>query len=342
MNQRTRSSKKKSKRVLVLIHHQLYPPEKIDLEDPSLEFAPWITEFNVIETLKALDHEVKVVGVSSDLAPIRNSIDEFKPHIVFNLLEEFDGEVLFDQNVVSYLELLRAKYTGCNPRGLMIARDKALAKKLLSYHRIPTPRFQVFNKSKTKKLSSKLNFPLIVKCLYQEASLGLSGASVVSNEEKLYERVKFLIEKYDSEVIVEEFIEGREFYIGVMGNKRLEVLPVWELKFENVDNPDKEFYSEQAKWNQKYRQRKGISSKSADIDNELRDRIVKICKKTYKTLELSGYARIDIRVDQEGTPYVLEANPNPNIAIGDEFALSAKESGISYKDLINKIIRLSI
>lgn len=330
-------------RVLVLMHQDLVPPEDANqYKGDDLEFSAWITEYNVIETLKSLGHEVLVLGVYSDLTVIRKSLEEFKPHITFNLLEEFDGEVLFDQNVVSFLELLRAKYTGCNPRGLMIARDKAIAKKLLSYHRIPTPKFQVFGKSRPKKIAKKLSFPLIVKCLYQEASLGLSGASVVHNEDKLYERINYLMDKYGGEVIVEEFIAGREFYIGVIGNKRLQILPIWELVFEKSDSPGKEFYSEKAKWDKNYRERKGVSSKEAIIDSSLEKEIIKTVKKTYKALELSGYARIDIRLSEDGIPYVLEANPNPNIAKCDEFAMSAAVSGMDYAELINKLIKTSL
>jgi D-alanine-D-alanine ligase len=325
------------------MHQDLVPPQDAHtFKGDKLEFAPWITEYNVIESLKSLGHEVLALGVYSDLTEIRGAIEEFKPHITFNLLEEFDGEVLFDQNVVSFLELLRAKYTGCNPRGLMIARDKAIAKKLLSYHRIPTPKFQVFGKSRPRKIAKKLNFPLIVKCLYQEASLGLSGASVVNNEEKLYERVDYLLNRYGGEVIVEEFVAGREFYIGIIGNKRLQVLPIWELVFEKSDSPQKEFYSEKAKWDKSYRERKGVMSKKAQLTPELEKEIIKTVKKTYKALELSGYARIDIRVSEDGTPYVLEANPNPNIAKCDEFALSAAAAGIEYPELIMKLIKTSL
>jgi len=330
-------------RILVLIHEDLVPPQDASLyKGDNLEFAPWITEYNVVESLKRLGHEINVLGVYSDLAQIRHTIEDFNPHITFNLLEEFDGEVLFDQNVVSFLELLRMKYTGCNPRGLMISRDKAIAKKILSYHSIATPKFQVFGKSKPKRLIKKLEFPLIVKCLYQEASLGLSGASVVNNTLKLYERIDYLNEKYETEVIVEEFVEGREFYVGVIGNKRLTVLPIWELVFEKSEKPNKEFYSEKAKWDKKYRERKGVSSKKAELTPSLEKEIIKTVKKTYQALELSGYARIDIRVSADGTPYVLEANPNPNIAEYDEFAMSAKESGLSYDELMEKLVKTAL
>lgn len=332
----------KKKRVLVLFHKLLTPPENVDESEDGFEYKPWITEYNVLKALKELKTDYQGLGVQSDLGVIKETLDSFKPHVVFNLLEEFDGNVLFDQNVVSFLELLRTKYTGSNPRGLMIARDKSLAKKLLMYHRIPTPRFQNFGKSKSMKVSKKLKFPLIVKCLYQEASLGITNQSVVNSEEKLYERVAYLIDKYNSDVIVEEFIEGREFYVGVMGRQRLETLPIWELKFENVENPEKELYTEDAKWNEKYRTKKGIKSQKANIDRELEKRINHICKKTFKALELTGYARIDLRVTKDNEAYVLEANPNPNIAKADEFALAAKAKGIKYNQLIEKLIKLAI
>lgn len=330
----------KKLKVLVLFHKLLTPPENPDENEDGFEFKPWITEYNVLKALKALKHDYRGLGVQSDLGELKQIIDEFRPNVVFNLLEEFDGEVLFDQNVVSFLEMLRVKYTGSNPRGLMIARDKSLAKKLMTYHRIPTPRFQNFGKKKNTKLNSKLRFPLIVKCLYHEASLGITKASVVSNEEKLYEQVSYLIDKYNSEVIVEEFIEGREFYVGVMGNKRLEVLPTWELKFSNVSNPEKELYTEDAKWNEKYRIKKGIKSEKANIDKDLESKINHICKKAYKALNLTGYARIDLRVNKNNEVFVLEANPNPNIAKADEFALAAKAHGLKYNDLIARILKL--
>ena len=330
-------------KVLVLCHQDLVPPEDVNTKDPKFEFSPWITEYDVITTLRKSGHNVLTLGVYSDLMPIREAIENFRPNVVFNLLEEFDGEVLFDQNVVSYLELLRMKYTGCNPRGLILARDKALAKKILSYHRIGTSKFQVFRKMKKKmKLNKKLNFPLIVKCLNHEASLGISGASVVKSEEKVFERVQYLIDKYDSEVIVEEFIEGREFYVGVFGNKNLKTLPIWELRFENVDNPEKELYSERAKWNKEYRDKKGISSKEAKLEKSLEDKIKRVCKRTYKSLNLTGYARIDLRVTEKNEIFVLEVNPNPNIAKKDEFALSAKTAGLDYTQLLEKLIKVSL
>src|SRR5204863_9070935 len=138
-------------------------------------------EYDVIETLKEMGHEVRIRGVHDDLSGIRPTVASFNPHIVFNLLEAFAGVATFDQNVVSYLELLHLPYTGCNPRGLILARDKALSKKLLAYHRIPVPEFTVVRRGRKPLLSKRLHFPLIVKSLFFEASAGISQASIVEN-----------------------------------------------------------------------------------------------------------------------------------------------------------------
>ncbi len=331
---------KRKFRIIVLLHSSLIPPEESYKQKIDREKTDWVTEYDVIKTLRKLGHDVIPLGVDENLGVIRTTVFEFKPHIIYNLLEEFDGVSIFDQNVVSYLELLKFPYTGCNPRGLMLARDKALAKKILSYHKIKTPKFAVFPKNKSKKKPKQLEFPLIVKCLVEEASYGIAQASIVNNDEQLYERVKYINQKLETDAIAEEFIEGREMYVGVFGNYRLEALPVWELRFEGADKPEKEIYSSKAKFNEKYRKRKGIKTQKAKIDIELEKKIQKVAKKTYRALSLSGYARIDLRVTEAGDIYVLEANPNPDIAHDDEFALSAKYDGQKYEDVLAKILSL--
>lgn len=333
----------KKLRILVLMHIDLVPEEGATLADKDRLETPWTTEYDVLTHLKAMGHEVRPLGIYSDLSKIRNEIEEFKPHIVFNLLEEFDGEAVFDSNVVSYLELLRTPYTGCNPRGLMIARDKSLTKKVLMYHRIKTPRFAVFPKNRRTKVPKQLTYPLIVKCLDEDASLGLSKASIVTSEEKLTERISYIHKKIGVDAIVEEFVEGREFYIGVMGNYRMELLPVWEVFYQKAEKPEKEFYSRSAKWNEKYRQRKGIDSGKAKITPELEKKIQDIARKTYKALGLNGYARIDVRMDANEKVYVIEANPNPNIAMDDEFAESSYATKEwDYHKILQKILNLGL
>lgn len=324
----------------MLVHPDLIPPEDVKKSDIDPEFTPWITEYDVLTTLRNNDHKVEILGVAENLSVIKDKITEFNPNIVFNLLEEFQGEAIFDQNVVSYLELLGMPYTGTNPKGLMIGRDKALSKKILAYHKIGTPKFQVFPRNKRKKKVLIKSYPLIVKCLTEEASLGISQASIVHTEDKLKERVAFIHEKYRTDAIAEQFVEGREFFVGVLGNYAFEALPVWELTFDQAENPEKEFYTANAKFNEKYRKKKGISTGKAKISEELELELQTVAKKSFKSLGLSGYARMDMRVDDAGKIYVLEVNPNPDISEADDFAQSAKKAGYSYGELLNKIIKL--
>lgn len=325
-------------KILLLLHSDLIPPT--DISEYDLDNVEWRTEYDVKKALTKLGHRVEVLGVTESLIKIRDAITDLKPHIIFNLLEEFKGEAIFDQNVVSYLELLGVAYTGSNPKGMIIGRDKALSKKILSYHKIATPKFQVFPRNKPRRKLTLKSFPLIFKCLNEEASLGISQASIVNTEEKLLERVKYIHSKFNTDAIVEQFIEGKEYFVGVMGNYRLETLPAWELKFKGAENPEKEFYTEQAKFNSKYRKRNGISTGRADIDSDMEFQLQKFAKRSYKALGLSGYARMDMRVDNDGKIFLLEANPNPDISESDDFAQSAKKQGYSYKELINKILRL--
>ena len=202
----------KPQRVLALVHKGLEPPDE-KIAKTTVEQAEWRMEYDVVRTLKAIGHEVCVIGVHDDLTPIRATMDEFKPTITFNLMEAFDDVVVFDQNVVSYLELLKVPYTGCNPRGLTLSRDKALAKKLMAYHRILVPDFLVVPIGSKAKLPKRLQFPLIVKSLTYESSTGISQASVVINEEQLHKRVQFIHDTILTPAIVEEFIDGRELYV---------------------------------------------------------------------------------------------------------------------------------
>jgi D-alanine-D-alanine ligase len=262
---------------------------------------------------------------------------------VRDLLEDFHDVPVFDQNVVSYLELLRVSYTGCNPRGLLLARDKALAKKLLSYHRIPVAEFAVFRIGRAVRRPKRLRFPLIVKSLTKEASAGLSQASVVEDDDKLVERVRFMHETIGTDALVEQYLDGREFYVGVLGNQRLDVMPVWELVFKRLADDARAIASNQVKWNAAYRKRWGITTRLAKgLPEGLASQVQHLCRRVYRTLGMSGYARIDLRMSAEGKYYVLEANPNPQLAYGEDFAESAEHAGIGYEELLERILRLGM
>ena len=329
-------------RVLALVHRHLVPPDAVP-EGVDVEAAEWRTEFDVVSTLRALGHEVRPLGVHDDLGEIRRIVAEWKPHIAFNLLEGFDDVTIFDQNVVSLLELMKLPYTGCNPRGLLLARDKSLSKKLLSYHRIEVPPFEVFRIGRPARRSKRLPFPLIVKSLTQEASIGISQASVVDNDEKLKERVTFIHESIGTAAIAEKYIDGRELYVGVFGNQSLQALPVWELFFTNMPPEARRIATDRVKWSVKYQRKYEIQSGAArELPAAVAEQIQHICKRSYRALELSGYARIDLRLDAEGRVWVIEANPNPQIAKGEDFAASAESAGLPYDALIQRIVNLGL
>jgi D-alanine-D-alanine ligase len=324
------------------MHDYLVPPADIGSIDP--ETAPWRMEYDVLRTLRELGHDVHELGVKDDLGGIRQTNEQFKPHIAFNLLEAFHEVGTFDQNVVSYLELLRLAYTGCNPRGMLLARDKALSKKLLHYHRIPVPEFVMVPRGRRPRLPKRLlPFPLIVKSLTQEASIGISQASVVDDETKLRERVQFIHDSIRTDAIVEAYIEGRELYCGVIGNQRLQALPVWEMVFDKMPERQHRIATERVKWNVKYQEKMGIMTGWAeDLPAPLAAMVQHVSKRAYRVLELSGYARIDLRLDGSGTVHVLEANPNPQLARNEDFARSADFAGLSYANLVQRILSIGM
>jgi D-alanine-D-alanine ligase len=327
-------------KVLALMHDYLVPPD--DTDGIDVVHVPWKMEFDVVSHLQDMGHQVKKVGVKDDLSVIRQAILDFAPQIVFNLMESFSEIGVFDQHVVSFLELMKTPYTGCNPRGLMLARDKALARTLLAYHRIPAPEFAVVRMGQVPRIQKKLRFPLIVKSLTQEASIGISQASVVEDEAALGERVKFIHQNIHTDAIVERYVEGRELYVGVLGNFRLRVLPVWEMNFAQMPERAHRIASERVKWNDAYREKHGIMTGPADLPPDLANYVQRLCKRVFRTLDLSGYARIDLRLDAEGRVFVLEANPNPQLAYGEDFAEAAEHVGISYETLLQRILGLGL
>jgi D-alanine-D-alanine ligase len=329
-------------RVLVVLHPDLMPPDSLEGRSEQ-EIHKWKTEYDVVTTLRAAGHDVRPLGVQDELKPIRDQIESWKPDVVFNLLEQFHGEAVYDQNVASYLELLRIPYTGCNPRGLMLARGKDLSKKLLHYHRVPLPAFAVFPMRRKVRRPPRLALPLIVKSLNEDASYGIAQASVVDSDEKLVERVHFIHERIGTAALAEQYIEGRELYVGVLGNERVKVLPIWELQFGSMAQGARAIATERVKHDPEYQERRGILHGPAkDLPPQLSVQIQRSAKRIYKTLELDGYARIDFRLSAEGIPYYIEANPNPEVAQVEEFAAAAKHQGLNYTDLLHRILLLGI
>ena len=333
-------------RVLVLMDQDLIPPaEAHTLPTEALQAAPWKMEYDVAATLENLGHEVRPLGVHDDLNGIRDAAMTFQPDVVFNLLEGFRNFHCFDQHVVSYLELLNQPYTGCNPRGLTIARDKALTKKILAYHRVHVPAFAVFPKRRPVHRPKKLPFPLFVKSVNVEGSVGISQASIVHDDEQLKERVRIIHEQLDTAAIAEQFVDGRELYVGVMGNHRLRTFPAWELLFEKAPIDMPLIATNKAKFDLAYQKRWGITTRAAaegGLPEGVEALIANTSKRIYRILGLTGYARLDYRLNAEGHLYLLEANPNPQLGYGEDFAESAEAAGVQYEPLIQQIVKLGL
>jgi D-alanine-D-alanine ligase len=328
-------------RVLVLMHESLVPPDTLKGYSER-EIDEFKTEYDVVEYLRKSGHEVRALGLGDNLTDLRSAIMEWKPDVAFNLLEEFQGIVSYDQHVVAFLELMRQPYTGCNPRGLMISRDKALSKQILAYHRIPTPRFAVLRRGQRYRVPAKLKFPLFVKSVSEDASLGISQASVVHDVDHLKDRIQFIHDQTRSDALVEEYIEGREFYVGVMGNQRLQTYPVWELDFGTLPELAG-IATRKVKWDRAYQKKHGIRTAAAQVlPDGMESYLDKLTKRIYRAVSLSGYARIDFRMRPDGSVFVLEANANPNLSLGEDFAQSAKATGVEYGDLLGRIMRLGM
>jgi D-alanine-D-alanine ligase len=332
---------KRKLRVIVLVREDLVPPDSLEgYAEKDVELMK--TEYDIVSTLKSMGHEVWPVGVRSELGVIREAIEAYKPHVAFNLLEEFDGYPLFDQHMVSYLELKKQKYTGCNPRGLTLSHDKALTKKILAYHRINIPRFAVFPPNRKVRRPNRLTFPLFVKSVIDEGSVGISQASIVRDDEKLAERVDFIHRQTGSHAIAEQFIEGREIYVGVIGNQKLQTYPPWELLMKDLPEGAQNIATDRAKWNPAYQKRVGLITEAARLTPELQTHFEQLSKRIYRLLYLTGYARLDYRLTESGRIFLIEANANPQIARKEDFADSAEHTGVKYEALLQKIITLGM
>jgi D-alanine-D-alanine ligase len=330
----------RKQRILVVVHQSLVPPDTLQGYSEK-EIDEWRTEYEVVVALKESGHTVQTLGVLDSLTELRTALVDNKPDLVFNLLEEFNGIVTYDQHVVAFLELMRQPYTGCNPRGLLLSRDKVLCKQLLAFHRIPSPQFAVFRRGQRFHLPRRLRLPLFVKSATEDASLGIAQASVVDDAQKLRERVQFMHEQIGSDALVEEYIEGRELYVGMLGNERLTALPAWEMQFGSMSESVRGIATRKVKWDRAYQKKYGITTAGAgELPPGVEVQLDRLARRIYRALHLSGYARIDFRMRADGSLFVLEANPNPNIAREEDFAASARAAGIDYKPLLERIMRL--
>ncbi len=333
---------KKKLKVLVLFDGVQPTPIDADLSE-EMKTEDWQTEANVMAALSELGHIPEHLAIFDDVDLVRQKMESFQPEVLFNLVEQFKNNPGFDQNIVSLLEMQGVPFTGCGSTGMILCKHKGISKKILGHHGILTPNFVVIPRGQRIGGPRQLKFPILLKPVKEEASYGISRASFVQNDEQFRERVAFIHEKHKSDAIAEEYIEGREIYVSIIGNTRLTVFPMRELVFKEVPPNEPRIATYKAKWDEKYRKRWGLEGQFAEnLDPALVKEIEKMCKDIYRLLTIDGYARIDLRLNADNKAYFIEANPNPHLAADEDFAQSALKAGLKYPQLIQAIIGLGM
>jgi D-alanine-D-alanine ligase len=332
------------KKLKILALFDAIAPTTLDQDlSGELKTDDWKTESNVLAALTELGHTVEYLAIFDNLDLLRQKLESFAPDLIFNLADQFKNNRSFDQNIASFLEMHGVPFTGCGSTGLTLCKQKGISKKILGYHRIRVPQFNVIPRGRRFSRPKRLRFPILVKPLKEEASLGISQASFAETDEQFRERVQFIHEKYDCDVIAEEYISGRELYVSVLGNHRLDVFPIRELVFREVPPDEPKIATYRAKWDEEYRKRWGLQNQFAEgLDPACEREIVRTCKRIYRLLTIDGYARVDLRVTPNHEIYFIEANPNPILAADEDFAQSALKAGLGYPQLIEQIIRTGL
>jgi D-alanine-D-alanine ligase len=331
------------KKLKVLALFDAIRPTTIDQDlSKELKTEDWKTEKDVLAALGAVGHAADHLAIFDDLDLVRQKLETFAPDVIFNLADQFKNNRGFDQNIVSLLEMQGVPFTGCGATGLVLCKHKGISKKILGYHNILVPNFVVIPRGQRIARLKRPKFPLLVKPVKEEASLGISQASFVENDEQFKERVAFIHESRDADVIAEEYIEGREIYVSLMGNLRPRVFPIRELVFREVPPNEPRIATYRAKWDEEYRKRWGLQNQFAELEPGLVRQIEQIGRRIYSLLTIEGYARLDLRLTADNKLYFIEANPNPILAADEDFAQSAEKAGLPYPKLIDKIIRLGM
>ena len=329
-------------RVLVLTHTELHARDSIEGRSEA-EVVPWRTEYHVVRGLEALGHEVEQLGLDTTLAPLHEAIDRFAPHVVFNLLIELRDSGGFEPHVVAALEARGVPYTGCNSEGLVLTRDKAITKKLLHWHRIPIPEFRTFRRGRARRPPRDLDFPWIVKPADEGGSFGIGRDSLVRSADALARRVAWVHEQCGSDAIAERYIEGRELTVGLLGNRRPRCLPLWETRFDGLAEGAPRIATERIKWNLRHRRACAVSSGPAgQLPARAREAIPRLARRAWRVLRLSGFARIDFRLDAAGRPWLIDVNANPDVDFHEDFARSAAHDGLPPDALLQRLVDLAL
>ncbi|MBI3542339.1 MAG: hypothetical protein HY075_03580 [Deltaproteobacteria bacterium] len=334
-------------RVLMLFDLAEQPPKSQDeaAYAADLDDEAWESEAAILAALRRLGHDVRLFGIHDDIRILLDELQASRPDVVFNLCEAFRSDRALEAHVPALLELLGMKTTGARPAALALCKDKAMSKRVVASSGVRVPRFEVSSRSSPLASFKHVGFPAIVKPLGLESSTGISQDSLVSDEQAALERARFVHERLGQDAIVEEYVEGRELYVGVLGNwdcGRLEVFPPRELFFDEVPDGDPKFATFKAKWDDAYRKKWGIRNGfAAGLGDALEKRVSDVARAAYRALQISGYARLDLRLTPEGELVFLEANPNPSIARDDDFAAAAAKHGLPYDKLVARLIKLS-
>ncbi|HTJ47248.1 MAG TPA: hypothetical protein VL463_34340, partial [Kofleriaceae bacterium] len=296
----------------------------------------------VARALRKKKHKVSILGVHKDFKKLIRGLERRKPDLIFNLLEEFGDDPGGNIGVCGLLDLLGIPYTGCGPGDYYLGQDKALAKRLLAFEGILFPRFAVFHRDKGFETGGNLRMPLFVKPVAMDSSIGIGKKSMVRDSNQLMKRVLSIHEELGDAALAEEYIEGREFYVGVIGNNDAQALPPIELDYSGVPDGAAKIYGEKEKWEEGTKEYDAVKPRVADdLPDELRAKLHKVSLDAYRALRVRDYGRVDLRVAETGDIYVLEVNASCYLEEHDEFSMAARAAGIEYVDLIDRIAQLA-
>ncbi len=295
----------------------------------------------VATALKAKKHKPSVLGVHGDVKKLINGLSRRKPDLVYNLMEMFGTNVRADVPIAGLLDLLGLHYTGGGPCELALRQDKALAKRALAYEKILYPDFAVFSRDDLET-GGNLRMPLFVKPLRADASIGIGSDSLVRDATAMMKRVVAIHDKFRDSALAEEYIEGREFYVAVLGNRDPVAFPPVEMDFSGLPDGAPHVLDSKAKWAKNSAEYKGTKSVMADVPDELRAKLQKVALEAYRALRVRDYGRVDLRLTDTGDIYVIEVNANCYLEASGEFAVAAQAGGIAYPDLVNRIVDLAV
>jgi D-alanine-D-alanine ligase len=295
----------------------------------------------VAGALRKNDHRVSVLGVHGDLKKLVSGLTRRRPDLVFNLMEMFDDNIFGDVDVVAVLDLLRVPYTGGGPGEIYLQQDKVLAKKVLAYEKVKFPNFAVFSPDDELETGGHLHMPLFVKPARTDASIGITAKALVHDARELMRRVKAIHDDLKDAALAEEYIEGREFYVGVLGNGQATAFPPIEMDFSGLDGEAPHVLDNAAKWQKDSAAYKGTRAVVADLEETLRAKLQKAALDAFRALRVRDYGRVDLRLAPTGDIYVLEVNANCYLEQSSEFAAAAAAAGIEYPTLIEQIVQLA-